>query len=221
MSFQTIINNATNITINNQPITGAVMSRSQRLKTSTRGPAIYAFEVVLDRPFEMNGANRAMLQVLQTKNRTTEEEVTLSATTGMGYIMGYAGTLTGTELAKFDIASFTGSTMVIDVNAASYSSGDTIFEVGDYIQPANSRYTYQVKTTVFGSDVNTGQFTLQLHRNILPSTSDGGVNIVGQSLNVANNCTFHVKCLEMPANTLIPGKFFQFNGAFTFVEVIL
>lgn len=221
MSFQTIINNATNITIDNMPITGAVMSRSQRLKTASRGPSIYMFEVSLDKIFQWSGGNRGMLQVLQTKNRTVEEEVTLSATTGMGYIMGYAGTLATTELAKFDIASFTGSTMVIDVNAASFTAGDTIFDVGDYIQPANSRYTYQVKSAVFGSNVTLGQFTLQLHRNILPSTSDGGNNIVGQSLNVANNCSFHVKCLNMPTHTLLPGQYFQFDGPFQFVEVIL
>jgi len=221
MSFQTIINNATNITIDNMPITGAVMSRSQRLKTASRGPAIYSFEVSLEKIFQWSGGNRGMLQVLQTKNRTVEEEVTLSATTGMGYIMGYAGTLDATELAKFDIASFTGSTMVIDVNAASFTAGDTIFDVGDYIQPANSRYTYQVKSAVFGSNVTLGQFTLQLHRNILPATSDGGNNIVGQALNVANNCSFHVKCLNMPTHTLLPGQYFQFDGPFQFVEVIL
>jgi len=221
MSFQTIVNNATNITINNNPVTGAVMSRSQRLKTAERGPAIYMFDVAVGRAFEMNGTNRAMLQVLQTKGRTTEEEITLSSTAGMGYIMGYAGTVAPAELAKFDIASFTGSSMVIDVNAASYQASDTIFEVGDYIQPANSRYSYQVKTTVFGSDVTTGQFTVQLNRNILPSTSDGGVNIIGQALNVANNCSFHVKCLQLPAHTLIPGKLFTFDGSFQFVEVIL
>jgi hypothetical protein len=193
MSFQTIINNSTNITINNMPITGAVMSRS----------------------------HRGMLQVLQTKNTTVEEEIKLSATAGMGYIMGYAGTVANSELAKFDIFSFTGSTMVIDINAATISAADTIFDVGDYIQPANSRYTYQVKQAVLGSEIVAGQFTLLLNRNVLPSTSDGGVNIVGQALNVANNCSFHVKCLKMPTHTLMPGKLFTFDGSFQFVEVIL
>jgi hypothetical protein len=221
MSFQTIINNSTNITINNMPITGAVMSRSQRLKTASRGPAIYTFEVNVARAFEWSGANRGMLQVLQTKNTTVEEEIKLSATAGMGYIMGYAGTVANSELAKFDIFSFTGSTMVIDINAATISAADTIFDVGDYIQPANSRYTYQVKQAVLGSEIVAGQFTLLLNRNVLPSTSDGGVNIVGQALNVANNCSFHVKCLKMPTHTLMPGKLFTFDGSFQFVEVIL
>jgi hypothetical protein len=222
MSFQTIINNATNISINNMPVTGAVMSRSQRVKTAQRGPSIYSFEVTTGRPFEMNGTNRAMLQVLQTKNRTTEEEITLSATTGMGYIMGYAGTLDSTQLNALTIDSFTGSTLTLDTSATSgITAGDTLFEVGDYIQPANSRYTYQVKTTVFGSDIALGLVDVELHRNIFPSTSDGGNNIVGQGLNVANNCTFHVKCMKMPAYTLLPGKLFTFDSGFTFVEVIL
>ncbi len=203
------------------PITGAVMSRSQRLKTASRGPAIYTFEVNVARAFEWSGANRGMLQVLQTKNTTTEEEITLSSTSGMGYIMGYAGTVANSELSQFDIFSFTGSTMTIDINSATISPADTIFEVGDYIQPANSRYTYQVKQAVLGSEVNAGQFTLQLHRNILPSTSDGGNNIVGQALNIANNCSFHVKCVRIPTHTLMPGKLFTFDSSFRFVEVIL
>jgi|TARA_B110000459_G_C16392736_1_gene395006 hypothetical protein len=221
MSFQTIVNNATNISVDVNPISGAVISRSNRLKTAQRGQPIYKFEVIVGRPFEYNGANRAMLQVLQTLGRTTEQEITLSSTTGMGYIMGYAGTVAAVELAKFDIASFTGSQFVIDTNGATISAGDTIFEVGDYIQPANSRYTYQVKTVVFGSDVITGQFTVELNRLVLPATSDGGVNIVGQSLNIANNCTFHVKCMKMPKHTLQPGKIFTFEGGFEFIEVIL
>jgi len=222
MSFQTIVNNATNITITNMPVTGAVMSRSQRLKTASRGPAIYMFDVAVGRAFEMNGTNRAMLQVLQTKNRTTEEEITLSSTTGMGYIMGYAGTISSANLNALSISSFTGSRFVLDTSSTTgIQASDTIFEVGDYIQPANSRYTYQVKTTVFGSDISLGLVNVDVNRNILPSTSDGGVNIVGQGLNVANNCSFHVKCLKMPTHTLIPGKLFTFDGSFQFVEVIL
>lgn len=220
MSFQTIINNATNITISNLPVTGAVLSRSQRLKTASRGPAIYMFEVSLDKIFEWSGGNRGMLQVLQTKNRTVEEEVSLSATTGMGYIMGYAGTLTSTELNALSIDSYTGSTFTLDTPAG-ITAGDTIFDVGDYIQPANSRYTYQVKNAVFGSDIVLDQVDVEVHRNIFPDTSDGGNNIVGQGLNVANNCTFHVKCMNMPTHTLLPGQYFQFDGSFSFVEVIL
>ena len=114
MSFQTIVNNATNITINNNPVTGAVMSRSQRLKTASRGPMIYMFDIAVGRAFEMNGANRAMLQVLQTTGRTTEEEITLSSTAGMGYIMGYAGTISSANLNALSISSATSNRFVLE-----------------------------------------------------------------------------------------------------------
>ena len=126
-------------------MSSAVLTRSNRLKTATRGEAIYNFAVSTPRPFAMDGINRAFLQVLQTLGRTTEQEVTLSNTSDMGYIMG----------------------------------------------------------------------------NIYTSASDGGVNIVGQAFNVANNCSFRVKCLNLPNYTLYPGKYFQFDGDFQFVEVIL
>ena len=222
MSFQSVIDNATNITMDAMPMSSAVLTRSNRLKTATRGEAIYNFAVSTPRPFAMNGINRAFLQVLQTLGRTTEQEVTLSNTSDMGYIMGYAGTLDNTQLNALTITSYTGSTFVVDTSATSgILAGDTIFEVGDYIQPANSRYTYQVRTAVFGSDIVTGSVNVLVNRNIYTSASDGGNNIVGQAFNVANNCTFRVKCLSLPSHTLIPGGYFTFDGAFQFVEVIL
>ena len=221
MSFQTIINNASTISVDNMPITSSIMSRSNRLKTASRGNAIYTFTVSVNRPFEFTGANRALLQVLQTKNKTVEEEITLSSTTGMGFIMGYAGTLTTQQLANITIDSHTGSTIKIDTSGVSgITNGDTIFDVGDYIQPANSRYTYQVTSAVFGSDIALDLADVPVHRPIYPSTSDGGNNIDGQALNVANNCSFHIKALQVPTYTIIPGRLFTFDGDFVFVEVI-
>ena len=222
MSFQSVIDNATNITMDAMPMSSAVLTRSNRLKTATRGEAIYKFNIETSRPFIMNGINRAFLQVLQTLGRTTEQEVTLSNTANMGYIMGYAGTLDNTQLNALTITSYTGSTFVVDTSATlGILAGDTMFEVGDYIQPANSRYTYQVRTAVFGSDIVTGSVNVLVNRNIYTSASDGGNNIVGQAFNVANNCSFRVKCLNLPSYTLHPGKYFQFDGDFQFVEVIL
>jgi len=221
MSFQTIINDATNISIDVNPITSAVMSRSNRLKTATRGPAIYRFDVNVAKAYKWTGANRALLQTLQTKGRTTEEEITLSSTTGMGYIMGYAGTVSS-QLSNLTIDSFTGDKIVMDTaSTTGIQASDIIFEVGDYVQPANSRYTYQVRQRVTGADISLGLIDVFMNRNIFPSTSDGGNNIVNQSVNVANNCSFHVKCLDLPAHTLVPGQLFTFDGNFTFVEVIL
>ena len=222
MSYQTIVNNATTIQINNKPISSATMSRSNRLKTAVRGEAIYRFNVSVSRAFEWTAGNRAMLQILQQKGRTVEEEITLSATSGMAYIMGYAGTLDTTQLAAIDIDSHTGSTLTLDTsNVVGITNGDTLFDRGDYIQPANSRYTYEVTAPVFGSAIALGLVDVPLHRNIYPASSDGGSNIDGQAINVANNCTFHVKCLSAPTHTIQPGKLFTFDGNFEFVEVIL
>ena len=222
MSYQTIVNNATTIQINNKPISSATMSRSNRLKTALRGEAIYRFNVSVTRAFEWNATNRAMLQILQQKGRTVEEEITLSQTSGMAYIMGYAGTLDSTQLGDIDIASYSGATLTLDTSGVTgIDPADTLFDVGDYIQPANSRYTYEVTTLVTASDITLDQVDVPVHRNIYPASSDGGNNIVGAGINVANNCTFHVKCLTAPTHTLQPGKLFTFDGNFEFVEVIL
>ena len=225
MSFQTIINNASSITIDDRPITSAVMSRSNRLKTAQRGISIYRIGVSVGRAFQYTAANRAMLSVLQQKNRTTEEEIRLSAVSGMGYIMGYAGTLTTAQLANITIDSYTGSTFTLDTSATSgITAGDTLFDVGDYIQPASSRYTYQVTSAVFGSDISLGLVDVSVHRPIFTSSSDGGVDITGagtNGLNVADNCSFHVKALKFPTYTLQPGQLFTFDSDFEFIEVIL
>ena len=222
MSFQTIINNASTISLDVMPMSSAVVTRSNRLKTATRGEAIYKFNVGLQTLFQYNGTNRAMLQTLQTLGRTTEQEITLSNTVGMGYIMGYAGTISAGNLNALTINSFANSTFVVDTSTTSgITGGDTIFESGDYIQPANSRYTYQVREAVFGSDIALDRVNVLVNRNIYTSTSDNGANIVGQAFNVANNCTFPVKAMGIPNHTLQPGEYFTFDGDFQFIEVIL
>ncbi len=222
MSFQTIINNSTTITLDVMPMSSSIMTRSNRLKTATRGEAIYKFDVGMSKLFDWNGTTRAMLQTLQTLGRTTEQEITLSNTVNMGYIMGYAGTISSTNLNALTIDSFANSTFILNTASTSGITGsDTIFESGDYIQPANSRYTYQVREAVFGSDIALDRVSVLVNRNIYTSTSDNGNNIVGQALNVANNCTFPVKAISMPTHTLQPGGYFTFDGSFQFVEVIL
>jgi hypothetical protein len=223
MSYQTIVNNATTIQINNKPISRATMSRSNRLKTALRGEAIYRFNVAVGRAFKWDAGNRAMLQILQQQGRTVEEEITLSATSGMSYIMGYAGTLDSTQLSALTIDSIpSNATLKLDTaSTTGITAGDTLFDRGDYIQPANSRYTYEVTAPVFGSAIALGLVDVPVHRSIYPASSDGGNNIVGAGVNVANNCTFHVKCLTAPTHTLQPGGLFTFDGNFEFVEVIL
>ena len=204
------------------PMSSAVVTRSNRLKTATRGEAIYKFNVGLQTLFQYNGTNRAMLQTLQTLGRTTEQEITLSNTVNMGYIMGYAGTISPSNLNALTIDSFANSTFVLNTASTSgITGGDTIFESGDYIQPANSRYTYQVREAVFGSDIVLDRVNVLVNRNIYTSTSDNGNNIVGQAFNVANNCTFPVKAMGIPSHTLQPGEHFTFDGDFQFIEVIL
>lgn len=220
MSFQTIINNATSITVNKLPITSATISRSNRLKTATRGPSIYRFDVLCDRPFDYL-TNRDLLEDLNSKNGTVEEEITLSPNASLGYIMSYLGDLSTPDLANIVINSYTGSDLVLSTLAVgTIPSGDVIFTKGDYIQPSNSRYTYNVTAEVTGADVSLDLVTVPVHRNIFDASADGGTSIIGAGLNVANNSTFHVKCLGMPTHTLIPGGFFTFDNAFTFIEVV-
>lgn len=225
MSFQTIIDNATSINVNYFPISSVVVSRSNRIKTAEKGPALYRFEVNVNRPFVFNAANRALLQNLQQKNRTTEEEIKLSNNANMSYIQAYAGGLTNAQIADLRIDSFSGNTLTIDTSLTSGIVGGTsLFTVGDYIQPSSSRYTYQVTQAVVGTDISLGLVNVSVHRNIFTSSSDGGTNITSPGTNgvrVGTTCTFNVKCLDMPTYTLVPGNLFQFDGPFTFVEIIL
>ena len=96
------------------------------------------------------------------------------------------------------------------------SSSTVVFNTGDIIQPANSRYPYTVTQPVVRG-VNTTT-SVSLNRNVITSE---GVTLAGQALSVGNECTWRVVVSGLPTYQLTPMQLVQYTGNFELIERIV
>ncbi len=99
----------------------------------------------------------------------------------------------------------------VEVNSLTY-----VLRVGDYIQPANSRYPYTVLNDVVRGSGST--VTVNLHRPLITSE---GITYVGQGVKIGNSCTWRVVVSSLPTYQLIPNRLVQYTGDFELVEKII
>ena len=215
MSFQTIINNATDITIDRRKGASTVITRSGHVKTAERLPSVYLFSVNIAASLTYS-TNRSLLEELDRLDRTIEEEINIgTSNTGLAYITQYQGNLTPTQIGQITVTSATGGNIVLNTSSVTGSPAGDIFKKGDYIQlDTNYRYPYTVTSDVAysGSSV-----TVPINRGFLDQT---GYTVSGKGINVGSDVTWRVKALENPTYSIIPHDRISFNGTFNFVEVI-
>lgn len=226
MSIQNIIDKSQQIEIDRRRIVGQTISRSQRIKTSERSTAQpWRFKVTPPGALRWSDS-REFIEVIDQGDRVTEYEVSLSNVSGMQYITEYQGELRDSQVSALTIASTGTSSLVITTlptigstttNTSTFVSSSTvIFKKGDFIQPANSRYPYTVVSDVVrGSSTTT---TVLLHRSIITSEN---VNLVGQTLDYANSCTWRIVVTGLPSYQLIPNRLVQYTGDFELIEKII
>ena len=218
--IQTLLNGATQLTIDKRKPTAVSISRGQHLKTQSRAPMVYKFVVSLNPGlrFDLDG-NRELLEEYDDIGRTTEQEVSLSNVSGSAYLMDYQGEFTTGDKAVLSMTSSTvvgGTDIVLNVSGTSDATSSTILvKKGDYIQPAGSRYPYQATAQVtrgLGSTV-----TIPVNRAIINET---GYGYTGNAVSLGNDCTFRVKMVEQPTYGIIPGRYIAWNGDMALMEVL-
>ena len=214
--IQTIIDNATFITIDDQRITGSSISRSGQYKTAERGPSPYSFSVGMHQGLTYS-TNRALLSELSTLGKTVEANVSLNNNTNMNYLTAYQGDIDQAQLNNITVNSVFGSE--IYVNCSSATGSGTLFKKGDYLQPKGNtntyRYPYQVTSDVtFSTGANV---TIPVSRPVL---SQSGVAIPSNGIKVGNDVTFHVKCVNQPNYSIVPHDLISFSDNFNLIEVI-
>lgn len=214
-AIQTLLDNATKIIIDKSYPTALTLSRGQRLKTQSRAPSTYKFAVSLN-PALKYELNRGLLEDYDATGRNVEEEITLSNSSGGSWIMDYQGNFTSGDLASLSIDSVNQANIVLDVSGTTSAGPSTIlFEKGDYVQPATSRYSYQVTAQVLrgsGSTVN-----VPINRAIF---DESGYTIVGKAVEVGSDCTFRVKMINQPQYSIVPGRYISWSGDMLLTEVI-
>ena len=212
MSIQTIVNNASSITIDRHKTSGQTISRSGILRTAELASNVpWLFTVEMHNGLAYS-TNRAVTEEIDRLDRTIEETINIgSSNAGLAYITAYQG---GATLTSATINSVSGSNIYL--NCSSISGSGFIFRKGDYIQPASSyRYPYTVTADVPYS--TSSNVTIPVHRPVISQT---GYTFAGKGIVVGSNVTWRVKMLKKPTYTIVPYDRIQWDSEFQLIEVI-
>ena len=216
MSIQSVIDNATGISISRKPIVAQTFSRNQQIRTAQRGPRIWSFAVTIHNGLRYS-ENRGMLEEISRVDRLEESEISLANRPGMSYITQYQGQLTTGQLAGLQVSQWeAGSTTLLLTNLPAVGSSTVMFRAGDLIQPADSRYPYTVAGDVVRGVDNS--VAVVVHRGRL---SEVGYDPVGKTLNVGPAVTWRVIATQIPEWTIEAGDLVSWSGNFVLVESVL
>jgi len=221
MSLQTIIDNATYVTVDRREQSGATISRSGKYKTADRNVNVYTFNVGMHQGLTYS-TNRGVLEDIYSTGSTNEANISINNNSGMNYLTAYQGDLSGSQQAELTVNSTFGSEIYVDQTGI---TGDTsgythIVKKGDYIQPKGNtdtyRYPYQVTSDVAfnGASANT---TIPVHRPILSQT---GVALTSGGVKLGNDVRWHVKITTLPTYSVVPHDRIEFSDDFAMIEVI-
>jgi len=196
-ALQTIIDNCNGMTINRRKVVGQQITRNQIPRVSTT-PTKNPWTMELDMPtsFQYNNA-RALMESVDTLDRTGYEDVTFSNNADLSWIFRYQGTLPLTQLNQMTVSSFVGNQLILS-NVPAINQNRVIFEPNDLIQIAGFPYPFTSTTRVVRG--TGGTITITTHRPNIITGSITGLNIL-----VGNNCIFRLFCPNMPVYKLIVG----------------
>lgn len=214
MSIQTIVNNASSITIDRHKTSGQTISRSGILRTAELASNVpWLFTVEMHNGLTYS-TNRAVTEEIDRLDRTIEETINIgSSNTNLAYITRYQGDAAGITSAT--INSVSGSNIYLNCSSIGAGSG-YLFRKGDYIQPASSyRYPYTVTADVAYS--TSSNVTIPVHRPVISQTS---YTFPGKGIVVGSNVTWRVKMLKKPTYTIVPYDRIQWDSDFQLIEVI-
>ena len=204
MSFQYIIDNASNISIGKRKKVSQTVSRSGVVKSTSLGGQVYEFRVE-----PANGdrwsINRRMVELVEALDRTTEDTIQINKA-AHSYITGYQGNIALPNAVEVSYSS--GNTLTITGGASGLTAGQYKFRAGDYIQLGSAGSVYTVS-----ADVVHDADTITVHR---PIREDAGAYtlLTGQSV------SWTVICVSMPTWTVFGYNQYSWSGPFIFAEAI-
>jgi len=212
MSIQTIIDNATFITVDKRKVASQIITRSGRIKTAEVTNAVpYRFTVGMHEAL-LYSENRDLLEELDSLDVITEEEIDIGSTnTGLSYVTAYRG---DGYTSSITVTSASASNIVLSTGSASGSG--TFLKKGDFIQlDTNYRYPYQVTADVAW---NGSSITVPIHRNFIEQS---GYTVSGKGILLGSDVTWRVKMVAKPNYSIVPYNRINFDSDFELVEIIL
>jgi len=198
MGFQTIIDNASNIKIDNRGMTATTTTRGGYTRAVSRGGQPWIFEIEFPSGPDWRDYRRLVADIMDNQRHTAQKIYFNSA--GHEWIFGYQGNYGGT----FSVAFTKGQrTLTLQQSATSGYN----FRIGDIIQLGANGLVYQVV-----EDVPYTQTSVKLHRPIVEDSSTGVNTLKGQQ------CGFNVYCTSLPRFNMFEINQFGFDGPFVFTE---
>jgi hypothetical protein len=213
MSFQWIFDNAQTLSINKRPVVSQTISRDQRVRSVSRGGAVWRFTIKM--PDGMRWTNvRGYIEGIDNSNLLTPATVNLSKA-AYNYIVGYRGdaTVYNTMTAKYTTAQAASDTTKFELGNMPGSAGLVLFRAGDLIQPTGGTFVYSVVADVVRGAGSTQ--LVQVNRPILNTPSATAV-----TLKVGSAVEWSVICTSCPQWSLIQNDMVGWNGDFQFQEVL-
>jgi hypothetical protein len=204
MSFQWIIDNAEQISIDRRQVVATTQARDGTVRAVSRGGQAWRFTVKLpDGPKWTQF--RSLISQAEKLDRVSLGTFKFS-NTGHQFLVRYQGN--SANYTGFVAQAVKGASSLTLTTSPVTSSGFK-FRAGDFIQLGNSGKVYTV-----ASDVAFNSNTVPLHRPILDASAT-------YSLRVAENCEWTVLCTDFPQWTIFARDQISWGGPFSFVESLL
>ena len=214
--LQTIINASNGLLIDRRKVVGIQYTRNEIPRVS-QTPTKNPWKFTLDVPNSFRySEGRALMEALDTLDRTTPQIVTFSNLTAFNWMFRYQGAMTSGQLATITVTSWVGTTLTLNVSGITAASTAVIFQPNDLIQiGASNQYPYPITSTTQVLRGSGSTVTVTTSRpNILTGT------LTGLGIIVGNNCQFNMFCPNMPTYKLIVGGYVG-NGTTTTNNALL
>jgi len=218
MSIQTIIDNATSITISRRKIAGQTISRSGHVKISSIASNVpWVFTVTMHDATKYS-TNRSLFEEIDRLDRVFTETIDIGSTnSGLSYITEYLGDFSASQIGQITIDSGAALNVVANMTAVTgESSSDFVFKKGDYFKLDGAyKYPYTVTADVTRGSGDT--VNVPINRPFIDQT---GYTEAGAGIVVGTDVTWQVVLSKKPDYSIVPHDRGVFNGDFEFVEVI-
>jgi Cu/Ag efflux pump CusA len=201
-AFQTVFDNAEQISFNRRKKVATTTSRSGVVKATSIGGQVWEFEVLLPSGPAWTDY-RPLIEKMEALDRVTVGQVQINKA-GQEWITGYRGDLT--NITAVTVSYSSGNTVTI-TGGATLGSGFR-FKSGDVIQLGTSGAVYSVV-----DDVAYNATTVTLHRPVREAAGT-------YTLKVGANVVWNVLCVSFPKWNLFSRDQVGWDGPFVFVEAI-
>jgi hypothetical protein len=201
--LQTIINASNGLLIDRRKVVGIQYTRNEIPRVS-QTPTKNPWKFTLDVPNSFRySEGRALMEALDTLDRTTPQVVTFSNLAAFNWMFRYQGAMTSGQLATVTVTSWVGNILTLNVSGITAASTAVLFEPNDLIQIGSSNeYPYPCTST---TQVLRGSGSTVVVTTSRPNILTG--TLTGEGIIVGNNCQFRMFCPNMPTYKLTVGGY--------------